>query len=42
MECGAQYQQYLKGLNENSVANLIEEANNTGQYPGVKIETLEN
>lgn len=42
MECGAQYQQYLKGLNENSVANLIEEANNKGQYPGVKIGTLEN
>ena len=30
MECGAQYQQYLKGLNENDIANLIEEANKGG------------
>jgi hypothetical protein len=37
MECGATYEQYLKGLDENSVANLIEEANNAGRYPGLKI-----
>lgn len=38
MECGAQYQQYLKGLNENDIANLIEEANKRGEYPGMKID----
>lgn len=37
MECGAQYQQYLKGLDENSIANLIEDANKSGQYPGVMV-----
>lgn len=37
MECGAQYQQYLNGLDENSIANLIEAANNSGRYPGLKI-----
>ncbi|MBO4660689.1 MAG: hypothetical protein J5610_04450 [Prevotella sp.] len=40
MECGAQYQQYLDGLNENSVANLIEDANNAGLYPGLRIGDL--
>lgn len=35
IECGAQYQQYLKGLDENSIANLIEDANESGSYPGV-------
>ena len=38
MECGAQYQQYLKGLNENDITNLIEEANKRGEYPGMKID----
>ena len=37
MECGAQYQQYLKGLDENSIANLIEDANINVQYPGVMV-----
>lgn len=40
MECGALYSDYLQGLDENSVANLIEEANNTGRYPGLKIGDL--
>ncbi len=40
MECGAQYQQYLNGLNENNIANLIEAANETGRYPGLKIGDL--
>ena len=29
--------QHLSGLDENSIANLIEEANNAGRYPGLKI-----
>lgn len=37
MECGAKYNDYLSGLNENSISNLIEEANNAGKYPGLKI-----
>lgn len=37
MECGAKYNDYLNGLDENSIANLIEEANNAGRYPGLKI-----
>ena len=37
MECGAQYQQYLKGLDKNSIANEIETANKSGRYPGLKI-----
>lgn len=40
MECGAQYQQYLNGMDENSVANLIETANESGRYPGLKIGDL--
>ncbi|MBM6993129.1 MAG: hypothetical protein I3J02_07690 [Prevotella sp.] len=37
MECGAGYADYLKGLDENSIANLIEEANLSGRYGGLKI-----
>lgn len=37
MECGAKFNDYLGGLDENSIANLIEEANNAGRYPGLKI-----
>lgn len=37
MECGAKYNDYLDGLDENSIANLIEQANNAGRYPGLKI-----
>ena len=40
MECGAQYQQYLNGLDENSIANLVEAANEAGLYPGLKIGDL--
>ncbi|MGI6233128.1 MAG: hypothetical protein ACOYJF_09815 [Prevotella sp.] len=36
MECGATFQQYLKGLDRNSVANLIERANASGHFPGLK------
>jgi len=37
MECGATYNNYLSGLDENSISNLIEAANNAGRYPGLKI-----
>lgn len=40
MGCGAQYHQYLRGLDENSIANLIENANDSGEYPGVKTGDL--
>jgi hypothetical protein len=37
MECGASYDAYLDGLDQNTVANLIKEANVSGRYPGLKI-----
>lgn len=37
MECGAQYHQYLEGLDENTIANLMETADNEGRYPGLRI-----
>lgn len=37
MECGAKYNDYLSGLDENAIAGLIEKANNSGMYPGLKI-----
>ena len=37
MECGAGYEDYLDGLDARSISNLIEEANNAGRYPGLKI-----
>lgn len=41
MECGALYVQYLQGLDKNSVNNIVEEANATGRFPGLKIGDLE-
>ena len=41
MECGATYDQYLQGLDKNSVNNMEEEANSSGRYPGLKIGDLE-
>lgn len=41
MECSALYHQYLNGMNENSIANLIEEANKSGRFPGLKIGDIE-
>lgn len=38
MECGAEYVQYLNGLDESSVASLTDDANASGRYPGLKIE----
>lgn len=40
MECGATYEDYLDGLDENSIQELTEEANNSGNYPGLKIGDL--
>lgn len=37
MQCGATYDQYLKGLDPNSVANLTEKANMSGSFPGLVI-----
>lgn len=37
MECGAKYNDYLDGLDNNSIANLIEAADNAGRYPGLRI-----
>lgn len=36
MECGATYQTYLGGLDENAVREITEEANSRGEYPGLK------
>jgi hypothetical protein len=40
MECGAEYAQYLKGLPEEEVSALTEEALTRGAYPGVCIGSL--
>ncbi len=40
MECSAQYQDYLQGLDKNEIENLIEEATISGQFPGLKIGDL--
>lgn len=37
MECSADYDVYLKGLDKNSIANLVEAANEAGRYPGLKV-----
>lgn len=37
MQCDATYDQYLKGLDENAVANLTEKANMGGRFPGLMI-----
>jgi hypothetical protein len=40
MECGAEYVEYLDGLDGNSISNLVEEAESAGRYPGLKIGDL--
>ena len=40
MECGATYEDYLEGLNKNSIQELMEDANTNGNYPGLKIGDL--
>lgn len=37
MECGATYEDYLGGLNEDAVQENMENANLSGNYPGLKI-----
>ena len=37
MECGAPYEDFLDGLNENAIQELIDQANYAGNYPGLKI-----
>ncbi len=37
MECGATYDVYLQGLDKHTVSTLMEDANEAGRYPGLKI-----
>lgn len=37
MECGATYEDYLDGLNEESIQQATERASETGSYPGLRI-----
>lgn len=37
MECSAGYEEYLHGLDVNSIAELIEKAIASGRFPGLKI-----
>lgn len=37
MECGATYEDFLQGLNENSIREVTEQANTAGLFPGLKI-----
>ncbi len=41
MECGATYEDYLDGLDANSVAQLMRQAVENGTYPGLKIGSLD-
>lgn len=40
MECGARYEDYLEGMDSNTIRNLTEEANEQGRYPGLKIGNI--
>ena len=37
MECGAAYEDFLDGLDENAIQEITEQANYAGEYPGLKI-----
>ena len=37
MECGANYEDYLDGLNEDAIQEVTDKANYAGLYPGLKI-----
>lgn len=41
MECSTTFDEYLKGLDEASIAELTEEAGNAGMFPGLKIGDIE-
>ena len=40
MECGASYEDYLDGLDEDAIQQLMDNANYAGNYPGLKIGDL--
>lgn len=40
MECGATYEDYLNGLDENAIQELTDNATLAGRYPGLKIGSL--
>ena len=40
MECGARYEDFLQGLNENNIREVTEQANGAGLFPGLKIGDL--
>lgn len=42
MECGAEYAQYLKGMDKEQVLELINNAIDGGEFPGLKIGDLEH
>ena len=42
MECGAEYAQYLKGLDEGQVLELINNTIDEGEFPGLKFGDLEH
>ena len=37
MECGAEYEDYLDGLDEDAIQQAADKANYAGEYPGLKI-----
>lgn len=37
MECGTQYAVYLNGMDEKQIKDITEEANDRGDFPGLKI-----
>ena len=37
MECGAEYGDFLDGLDEESIQEVTDKANYAGEYPGLKI-----
>lgn len=40
MECSATYDEYLQGLDANTVRNLVGDADASGRFPGLKIGDL--
>lgn len=42
MECGATYADYLKGLDRGEIRQLIENAENNGDYPGLRFGDIED
>lgn len=42
MECYAEYEDYLYGLDEGRIAEAIKDANERGVFPGLKIGNLQN